>query len=87
MYLEYQLFSGLDVRAYNNLNEAKRAAKKQKLLLAEYGDVYGSHLAYAYWNKTGDRYDDETIIAYYKSNRSGKPVPLAEEELKRHLFD
>lgn len=36
---------------------------KIKSMLAEYGDVCGSNMAYAYWNKTGNRYDDETIIA------------------------
>lgn len=36
---------------------------KIKSMFAEYGDVCGSNMAYAYWNKTGNRYDDETIIA------------------------
>lgn len=87
MYLEYQLLNGPVVRAYNSYNEAKRQAEKQKLLLAEYGDVCGSNMAYAYWNKTGDRYDDEAIIAYYKTDNNGKPVTLAKEKLKSYLFN
>ena len=86
MYLEYQLLNGSNVKAYNDHNEAERAAKKQNLLLAEYGDVYGRDMAYAYWNKSGNRNDDEVIIAYYRFNKQGKPEPLNEEELKHYLF-
>lgn len=87
MYLEYQLLNGSDVKAYNDYYEASEEAKGQNLLLAEYGDVYGSNMAYAYWNKSGNRCDDEVIIAYYRFNKQGKPDPLSEEELRHHLFN
>lgn len=87
MRLEYQLLNGSNVKAYNDYHEANGEATKQRLLLAEYGDVYGSDMAYAYWNKSGNRDDDEAIIAYYKFNEQGKPVKLSEEELRHHLFN
>jgi len=87
MCLEYQLLNGSNVKAYNDYHEANEEATKQRLLLAEYGDVYGSNMAYAYWNKSGNRNDDEVIIAYYKFNKQGKPVKLSEEELRRYLFN
>lgn len=87
MYLEYQLLNGPIVKAYNDYYEASEEVKKQNLSLAEYGDVYGSNMAYAYWNESGNRYDDEVIIAYYRFNKQGDPEPLSEEELKRHLFN
>ena len=87
MYLEYQLLNGSNVKAFNDYHEANEEATKQRLLLAEYGDVYGSDMAYAYWNKTGNRNDDEVIIAYYRFNKNGKPVQLSEEELRRKLFN
>lgn len=87
MCLEYQLLNGSNVKAYNDYHEANEAATKQRLLLAEYGDVYGLDMAYAYWNKSGNRNDDEVIIAYYKFNKQGKPVKLSEEELRRYLFN
>lgn len=87
MCLEYQLLNGSNVKAYNDYHEANEEANKQRLLLAEYGDVYGSDMAYAYWNKSGNRNDDEVIIAYYKFNKQGKPIKLSEEELRRKLFN
>lgn len=87
MCLEYQLLNGSDVKAYNDYHEASEEAKKRNLSLAEYGDVYGSNMAYAYWNESGDRDDDEAIIAYYRFNKQGKPAPLSEEELRHRLFD
>lgn len=86
MYLEYQLLNGSNVKAFNDYHEANEEATKQRLLLAEYGDVYGSNMAYAYWNKSGNRNDDEVIIAYYRF-KNGKPVQLSEEELRRYLFN
>lgn len=87
MCLEYQLLNGSNVKAYNDYNEANKAAKEEGLLLAEYGDVYGSNMAYAYWNKSGNRNDDEVIIAYYRFNKNGKPISLSEEEFRNYLFN
>ena len=86
MFLEYQLLNGHDVKAFNDHDEALAEAEARHLKLAEYGDVYGSDISYAYWNDSGDRYDDETIIAYYTFNKQGRPVPLEENELRRRLF-
>ena len=85
MYLEYQLSNGSNVKAYNDYNEANKAAKEEGLLLAEYGDVYSSNMAYAFWNKSGNINDDAVIIAYYKFNKQGKPIPLSEEKLRHFL--
>ena len=86
MKLEYELLNGPIVNAYNDYYEAKNKAKEQGLQLAEYGDVYGTGISYAYWNERGNRNEDEKIIAYYKFNENGKPTALSEEELRKVLF-
>lgn len=87
MFVEYELLDGHSVKAYNDHNEAYEEASKQNLKLAEYGDVYGTKVAYAYWNKSGNRNDDEDIIAYYTFNKEGKPIPISEEELRQRVFN
>lgn len=84
---EYELLNGAPVVAYGNYYEAKQEAEKRKLLLAEYGDVYGSSLSYCYWNKSGNRNEDEIIICYYRFDKNGKPQAITEEELYQHLFN
>ena len=67
--------------AFNSYAQAKAYAEKTGLKLAEYGDVYGSaKISYCYWNKTGDRYDLEKVIAYYTWNEQGKPKPISEDQ-------
>ena len=83
---KYTLLNGKVVRAYGNYYTAKNRAEKEGLKLAEYGDVYDSHMSYAFWNKNGNRNEDEKIIAYYRF-KDGKPAPLTSEELKRYLFN
>ncbi len=87
MYIEYRLLCGGDVMAFNDYYEATQEAEKQGLSLAEYGDVYGRNMAYAYWNKTGNRYDDEIVIVYYRFNSNGKPEPLSEKEFKNYIYN
>lgn len=87
MFVEYQLFNGHVVKAYNDYNEALKEANEQNLLLAEYGDLYGSDISYAFWNKTGNRNEDEIIIAYYRFDKNGKPCPISEQELKHVSFN
>lgn len=87
MHLEYELLNGSNVKAFNDYHEATKEAAKENLLLAEYGDVYGSNMAYAYWNKSGNRNDDEMIIAYYRFNEDGEPESLSENELRHYLFN
>lgn len=82
MYLQY----GDNIRAYNDYHEAKEEAKKQGLLLAEYGNMYGSNMVYAYWNETGNRNDDEKIIAYYKFNDNDDSEPISEKEFKDYIY-
>lgn len=84
--IEYELLNGGKVKAYNDYFQGKKAAEKEKLLLAEYGDVYGSKYSYCYFNETGSRNDDEKIITYYRFNEKGKPEPITEEELRKLLF-
>lgn len=84
--LQYELLGGHRVNAYGDYDKAKKEANKKGLKLAEYGDVYGSDLSYAYWNKTGNRNDDEDIIAYYHFV-NGKPAPISEERLRDYLFN
>lgn len=85
--IQYQLLNGSTVTAYGDYQQAKKDAEKQKLLLAEYGDIYGSSLSYCYFNKTGNRNDDEIIICYYRFDKSGKPQAISEEELQNYLFN
>lgn len=74
------------IKAFNDYYKAEEQAKKEGLILAEYGDVYGSNKVYCYWNKTGNRNDAEVIICYYTFNEHGKPQAISEEELQRLLF-
>lgn len=87
MFVEYQLLNGHVVKAYNDYNEAVKEANEQNLLLAEYGDLYRSDISYAYWNKTGNRNDDEIIIAYYRFDKHINPCPISEQKLKHILFN
>lgn len=76
----YDLLSGTHVEQYRNYNKAKARAKELGLKEAEYGDAYG--VSYCFWNKSGDRNEDEEVIAYYKF-KNGKPVPLSDDEAER----
>ena len=53
------------MKLYANYYKAKEQAKKEKLIEAEYGDVYGTGLSYVFYNKSGDREDEPEIICYY----------------------
>lgn len=75
----YELLNGTKVEVYSDYNAAKARADGLGLKEAEYGDIYGSNYSYCYWNESGDRNDDEQIIAYYKFE-NGKPRPLTSEE-------
>lgn len=87
MSIEYQLLGGGDVIAFNDYYAAREEAERQDLLLAEYGALYGRDMAYAYWNKTGDRNDGEVVIAYYKFNSKGRPEPLSKEEFESYIHN
>ena len=84
--VKYELLTGEIVEAYGDYYKAEKRAKKLGLKLAEYGDVYGQPLAYAYFNKSGNRNDAEQVIAYYLWNKNGKPKALTDEELENWLF-
>lgn len=75
----YELLDGTKVEVYSDYEEAKDRAEELGLVEAEYGDVYGSDLSYCYWNESGNRNDDEQVIAYYKFE-NGSPRPLTSEE-------
>ena len=84
---QYQLMNNHDVIAFGDYYEGKKYADEHNLKEAEYGDVYGSKLSYCYFNKTGNRYDDEDVIIYYRFGRDGKPQPISDEELRNYLFN
>ena len=86
MRTSYKLY-GSDqlVIAFNSHKQAETYANKTGLKLAEYGDCYGSNIAYAFWNKSGNRNDQEKVIAYYTWNEHGKPAPLSKEQFLRKL--
>ena len=75
----YETLSGTKVTVFVDHDEAQEEANKRGLKLAEYGDYYDSKLAYAYWNKSGDRNDDEEVFAVYTFEK-GKPRRLTREE-------
>lgn len=77
----YELLSGTKVKAFRDYNKAKAFAEKNGLKEAEYGDAYG--ISYCYWNKSGDRNDDEEVIAWYKFS-DGKSVALSDDEADRY---
>ena len=89
MKIEFYLIDESKVIAYNDYYQAERQAKKQGLKLAEYGDVYGSQIAYCYYNESGDRNDTEQIICYYAFDKYGKPIKAFNtmEDFKKFLFD
>ena len=52
---------------YKKYQNAKRKAKELDLIVAEYGDIYGTNPRkfYCYWNKTGNRHDKPIIYCEY----------------------
>ena len=77
----YTTLSDTEVKCFSDYNAAKKYAESHGLKEAEYGDVHGMPYAYCYWNKTGDRNDDEEVIAYYAFEK-GKARPLTDTEKK-----
>ena len=73
-----------NIEAYSNYYNAKKRAEELGLKEAEYGDVYGKDMAYCFWNKSGNRNDDEEVICYYFFGKDGKPKhEVTESELER----
>lgn len=81
----YELLDGSKVIAFNSLKQAQTYANKTNRKLAEYGDVYGSNIAYAIFNKSGNRNDTEELVAYYQFDSSGKPKTLEPQEFINYL--
>ena len=61
----YELLSGTKVEVYSDYHKALKRANELGLKEAEYGDLYNSEISYCYWNKSGDRNEDEEVMAYY----------------------
>ena len=83
----YELHSGTVVKCFSDHDKAEKYANSKGYELAEYGNLgggIGGDFAYAYWNETGDRNDDELVIAYYAFDDDGKARPLTERE-KRYI--
>lgn len=79
----YSLLGAEDknIELYSNYYTAKKRAEELGLKLAEYGDLYNSDICYCYWNKSGNRFDDEEVICYYFFE-NGKPKhSVSQEEL------
>lgn len=76
----YQLLSGTDVKMFRDYDVAKKVAHNLGLKEAEYGDAYG--VSYCMWNKSGNRNDDEEVIAYY-TFANGEPFPLSDDDADR----
>lgn len=79
----YSLLGAEDknIELYSNYYTAKKRAEELGLKLAEYGDLYNSDICYCYWNKSGNRFDDEEVICYY-FYENGKPKhSVSQEEL------
>lgn len=73
-----------EILAYSNYYNAEKKAKELGLKLAEYGDVYGSNVSYAFWNKSGNRNEDEEVMCYYFFDKDGKPrADVTETELSQ----
>ena len=53
------------MKLYANYYNAKKQAEKEKLIEAEYGDLYGTGMSYVYYNKSGNRDKEPEIICYY----------------------
>ena len=80
----YELLDGTKVELYKDYNKASARAKELGLKEAEYGDAYG--VSYCMWNTSGDRNEDEEVIAYYKFE-GRKPRPLTDDEAERIARD
>lgn len=76
----YELLSGTKVQCFRDYHKAEEVAQKLGLKESEYGDAYG--ISYCYWNETGDRYEDEEVVAWYRFDENGKPTPLTDYEAK-----
>lgn len=85
MRYSFRYMNGSKVIAFNSLKQAQTYATKTGRKLAEYGDVYGYNIAYALFNKTGNKNDTEELIAYYQFDSSGKPKTLAPQEFINYL--
>lgn len=85
MFIKYQLLNDGEVIAFNNYYEASKEADNKCLVLSEYGAIFGTDIAYACWNESGNKNDDEVIITYYKFDGRGNPIPLTEEEFKTRV--
>ena len=74
--------TGTNVEVYSDYYIAKSRANKLGLKLAEYGDLDDKY-SYCYWNESGNRNDDEQVLAYYKFVDT-VPAPL--DEFERQLM-
>lgn len=75
----YEFVDGTYVEVYSDYYKAKRRAEELGLSEAEYGDIHNTPYSYVYYNHSGNRNDDEEVIAYYKFV-NGKPSRLNDEE-------
>ena len=77
----YELLSGTKVKCFRDYEKAKKYAESQGMKESEYGDAYG--ISYCTWNTSGDRNEDEEVVAWYAFD-GRKPRPLTDDEAERY---
>lgn len=77
----YELLSGTKVKCFRDYYKAKKVAEEAGLKESEYGDAYG--ISYCCWNTSGDRNEDEEVVAWYAFD-GRKPRPLTDEEAEKY---
>ena len=70
------------VKMFSDFERAKKEAEELGLKEAGRKEIIGGAYECCFWNKTGDRKDDEEVIAYYGFEH-GKPRPLTSLEAMR----
>ena len=77
---DYKLSTGTRVKVFSDYDKAKEYAEANGYIESEYGD-FDNEYSYCYWNKSGDRNQDEEVACFYKFV-DGKPVALDDKDIE-----
>lgn len=77
---DYKLSTGTRVKVFSDYDKAKEYAEANGYKESEYGD-FDNEYSYCYWNKSGDRNQDEEVACFYKFV-DGKPVALDDKDIE-----
>ena len=77
---DYKLSTGTRVKVFSDYDKAKEYAEANDYKESEYGD-FDNEYSYCYWNKSGDRNQDEEVACFYKFV-DGKPVALDNKDIE-----